>query len=136
MITTARKKGLRDQPKKKYNRGGKQVWRTNDDKIFTKKKISGIVRIFTLSRKPIFAESVATNVGNILLSQASLLDLENPDIVVKKRGRPAGAKNKDKSTKRDKSLFEHSECSYKCSNCGKPGHRKNKCMNPVVQAPK
>ena len=101
-----------------------------------RKKLVELLESSLYQEKSFLAESVATNVGNILLSQASLLDLENPDIVVKKRGRPAGARNKDKSTKRDKSLFEHSECSYKCSNCGKPGHRKNKCMNPVVQAPK
>ena len=80
------------------------------------------------------AESVAANVGDILLSQVSMVDLENPDVVVKKRGWPQGAKNK--STKRDKSLFEHVECNYKCGNCGEPGHRKNRCPKPILRSSK
>jgi Zinc knuckle len=81
------------------------------------------------------AETVANNVENVLLSQVSLVDIENPDVVVKKRGRPAGARNKT-STKRDKSHFEHTECAYKCSNCGEPGHKKNKCPKPVLRKAK
>ena len=79
-----------------------------------------------LVRQRLFEGNLSTSLvlaSNIpqLLSVA----LRNPVPVTKKRGRPTGAKNK--STKRDKSYFEHVE-GRKCSNCQKPGHNARTCQ--------
>ena len=46
--------------------------------------------------------------------------LQGPNTVTKKRGRPAGVKNKTSMT-RDRSLFEYAQ-GRKCRTCGNPGH--------------
>ncbi len=53
------------------------------------------------------------------------IQIEEPKIVTKKRGRPAGAKNKT-ALSRDKSQFEYA-LGRKCSKCGKAGHNKKTC---------
>jgi len=55
-----------------------------------------------------------TNVGSIMTRIEDVLDtpfvqIAEPEVVTKKRGRPAGAKNKSRSITRDKSAFEYAE---------------------------
>jgi hypothetical protein len=60
----------------------------------------------------------------------SIKEVHNPVVVIKKRGRPVGAKNK--SIKRDKSKFEYVENELndkKCSICGKTGHNVRTCKD-------
>ena len=58
-------------------------------------------------------------------SQAPLQSLSNPVVVTRKRGRPAGSKNK-KANQREKSLFEYST-GRKCSKCDQAGHNARTC---------
>jgi hypothetical protein len=54
-------------------------------------------------------------------------EVKNPIPIIKKRGRPTGAKNR-----RDKSLFEIVEdnlCGKKCRLCGEGGHNSRTCRN-------
>ena len=51
--------------------------------------------------------------------------LQGPNTVIKKRGRPAGAKNKTSMT-RDRSLFEYAQ-KRKCRTCGNSGHNLVTC---------
>ena len=53
------------------------------------------------------------------------VQLQEPLVVVKKRGRPAGSKNKP-STTRGKSHFEYVE-GRKCGFCSQPGHNSKTC---------
>jgi len=72
-------------------------------------------------------ENIAENVDKIIHNM--IKQVENPT-VVKKRGRPVGAKNK--SIKRDKSLFEIVEDNLsgrKCKLCGEGGHNSRTCPN-------
>ncbi|KAI9895393.1 hypothetical protein PsorP6_019629 [Peronosclerospora sorghi] len=52
--------------------------------------------------------------------------LQNPVSVTRKRGRPAGSRNK--ANKRDKSGFEYVE-GRKCGNCGQRGHNPRTCTS-------
>ena len=68
--------------------------------------------------------------GSFLTRLQELLDsasnpVQEPVIVVKRRGRPAGAKNKNSLT-RDKSLFEYAT-GKKCKTCGYTGHNSRSC---------
>ena len=53
-------------------------------------------------------------------SEAPLQSLSNPVVVTRKRGRPAGSKNK-KANQREKSLFEYST-GHKCSKGAQASH--------------
>ena len=53
------------------------------------------------------------------------VEIQEPSIVVKKRGRPANSKNVSSKT-RDKSHFEYVE-GRKCSSCGQSGHNSRTC---------
>ena len=57
------------------------------------------------------------------------VQIMHPNAVTKKRGRPAGAKNKTNLT-RDKSHFEYME-GRKCGQCGMPGHNSRTCANKM-----
>jgi hypothetical protein len=53
------------------------------------------------------------------------VQVQEPLVVVKKRDKPAGSKNKT-STTRDKSHFEYVE-GRKCGVCGQSGHNSKTC---------
>jgi hypothetical protein len=59
------------------------------------------------------------------------VQIMQPNAVTKKRGRPAGVKNKTSLT-RDKSKFEYVE-GRKCGRCGMPGHNLRTCTNKINQ---
>jgi hypothetical protein len=69
--------------------------------------------------------------GSLIARLNQVLDTPNvqvqePLVVVKKRGRPAGSKNKTSTTK-DKSHFEYVE-GCKCGVCGQSGHNSRTCL--------
>jgi len=68
-------------------------------------------------------ESFLTRLQELLDSASN--PVQEPVIVVKRRGRPAGAKNKNSLT-RDKSLFEYAT-GKKCKTCGYTGHNSRSC---------
>jgi hypothetical protein len=57
----------------------------------------------------------------------SRVPIQEPSIVLKRRGRPAGSRNKNSLT-RDKSLFEYTT-GRKCSICGSSGHNSRSCKS-------
>ena len=59
------------------------------------------------------------------LSETPFTVIQGPQVVKSKRGRPSGAKNKNKTT-RDKSHFEYVE-GRKCKSCGESGHNSRTC---------
>jgi hypothetical protein len=68
--------------------------------------------------------------GGLIARLNQVLDTPNvqvqePLVVVKKRGKPAGSKNKT-STTRDKSHFEYVE-GRKCGVCGQSRHNSKTC---------
>jgi hypothetical protein len=56
----------------------------------------------------------------------NVFGISNPLIILKQRGRPAGAKNR--SIQRDKSRFEYA-AGNKYGNCVKSGHNSRTCPN-------
>jgi hypothetical protein len=80
----------------------------------------------SLNKIPLYQqEHVLENIS--LMVTNSIQEVNNP-AVIKKRGRPVGAKQK--SIKRDKSLFELVENELngrKCSLCGQIGHNARTC---------
>jgi hypothetical protein len=72
-------------------------------------------------------------VGSLLLRFQEVIEspdvaIQEPAVVLKKRGRPAGAKNKPSSLTRDKSQFEYAQ-GRKCKTCGNSGHNSRTCTN-------
>jgi hypothetical protein len=83
----------------------------------------------TLEQVPVYQqEHIVQKINQIIAN--SHTEVQSPDVVVKKKGRPVGAKNK--SIKRDKSLFEivaDNLSGRKCSLCGEGGHNSRTCLN-------
>ena len=71
-----------------------------------------------LYRSDVYAGSMVARLKETL--RTPYAQIEPPNAVTKKRGRPAGAKNKTSVT-RDKSNFEYVE-GRKCGQCGMSGH--------------
>jgi hypothetical protein len=93
-----------------------------------------------LDRNPLILPSVTLQqvldngnpqAGNLIARLNQVLDtpdvqVQEPLVVVKKRSKPVGSKNKT-STTRDKSHFEYVE-GRKCGVCGQSGHNLRTCL--------